>query len=158
MNRVYIENNKLLYKTTFDTYSLHLFCLSVMVLDVFCLLPFLDLSLLFPVFSSFFAFNSLGKMGFLKSREPKDVMMFLACLSPVSAFSLRMDMEFGSRTSKTKGCKYFFNQKNMNILSKLFLNNDMCSKNKIMVTKEIELFGILEHILPIHWQITFPCY
>ena len=78
-------------------------------------------------------------------------MMFKYAWVLFQIFFPRMDMEFGSRTSKTKGCKYFFNQKNMNSLSKLFLNNDMSSKNKIMVIKETELFGILEHILQIRW-------
>ena len=55
----YIENNKLLYKTTFDTYSLHLFCLFSDGIRCI-LLILLYLSLLFPFF---FAFNSLGKIG-----------------------------------------------------------------------------------------------
>ena len=48
----YTEYNKLQHKTTFDTYSLHLFCLFSD--GIRCILfILLDLSLLFPVFSFF---------------------------------------------------------------------------------------------------------
>lgn len=67
------------------------------------------------------------------------------------------NMKFGSRTRRTKVCKHFFNQRNINSLNHLLLNNDISSKHKIIGTKETDFFH-LNFTLQIPWQGSFPYY
>lgn len=111
---------------------------SVMILGILCTqldLWFLFLSV-FVLLCLFSAFNSLG---FLVPWWAQGWGTPHGHLSPDSAFSpgwgCRLNVKFGSRTSRTKVSKHLFNQRNMNSLNKLFLNNDISSKHKIMGTR-----------------------